>query len=1349
MKHSSYILLGVLLFLMPAAIFAQAIFSEDFNYSEGTRLVGVNGWEMRYGGTEMTVGSVGLSFNGYPGSGIGNAVSITGGGTFETPYHFVSVPTSGSIYLSCLVSISGTDANEGAFFVFGNSNAGNYRAVVQTKIVSGSVYFGASATMDVPTYDAAAYAVNTTYLIVLKYTFVDGDNNDEVRLYVLSSDVPSSEPSTPNVGPLMMPNEGFAYGSVIISSGGSVGSPLLGAALLVDGVRVGGSWTQTVLPGPVFYGSTNSISFGTVAMSTTKTDSVKVKNTGTASLNITSVVSGNASYVVSQGDTTIAVGDSVWYYITFAPATTGGIGGSILFYHDAAESPFTTWLYGTGMAAEPTVQTSDIVLSSDKSNAMTVSWTNGNGSKRIVLMKMSGAVDGFPVDEVTYDANAKFGDGAEIGTGNYVVYSGTGNSVTITGLVPSIEYSVAVMEYNGTGGYENYLLLSPLTGTGTTGTTTIWSADNGALTFTKTNYAPFTLPVNQDRITDNVWLTRANSGGLFNIQSEMYSGENSPAGTEWAIGTTADLGSLVFDTWKNTLGGKVGENIVGQDMVMYLVEDDIYLDIIFLSWTAGVYGGGDGGGGFSYIRAAGPLEVTLAGTHYVTSTSATITGKVFSRDAAVTAYFLIGTESGVYTDSVPAVPSLIEAGTLTSVSADLSGLTKSVEYFYTAAASNDTLFGQSDEDAFMAQDFVVRSSSNGTITFTKTSFADWTQPLHQDHITENVWITRADDRGIFNIRSESSNDEFSPAGTEWSYGTTEDISSLVFDTWLNTHNWNPPAMVNKDMVVHLIEDDIYIDIKFLSWTNGRDDGGGGGFSYVRAAGPLEAQTTQATDVKSSTVILHGKVYSMESAATAYVLHGTSSGVYTDSVIVTPDPIDAGSQTSVSADVSGLVPGIMHYFCIAALNDTYYARSNELNLMTYSSSPGNALKFDGNDDFVEIPYAAELNPAVFTYEFWARVDGGTGTYRSPLSTRFWDWGSSFYGVNFYATEGNVWEFTWGGGADAGHWYGFAGPAVEVGKWTHLAATCDGTHMRFYINGTLRGDTTLAYAPTPYATIPFRFGSIADDLNAFFYGAIDEVRVWNVARSAEEIQNTMNTPFTEGQTNLVGYWQMNEATGTVVRDLAGSNNGSLINFEFDVTDGWISSDNAMPAELVSFTATPKGRGVELAWKTATEVNNYGFDIEKRMKDELGIMNWVKLGFVEGRGTTNAPQSYSFIDNSASGTVAYRLKQIDRDGSFEYSNQVEVTVAAPVEFALMQNHPNPFNPSTSIRYQVAAPGHVSLKVYDILGKEVATLVNGMQDAGAKIAKLDASQLPSGIYFYTLRTSNFTATKKMLLLK
>ncbi|KAB2920947.1 MAG: T9SS type A sorting domain-containing protein [Bacteroidetes bacterium] len=203
-----------------------------------------------------------------------------------------------------------------------------------------------------------------------------------------------------------------------------------------------------------------------------------------------------------------------------------------------------------------------------------------------------------------------------------------------------------------------------------------------------------------------------------------------------------------------------------------------------------------------------------------------------------------------------------------------------------------------------------------------------------------------------------------------------------------------------------------------------------------------------------------------------------------------------------------------------------------------------------------------------------------------------------------------------------------------------------------------------------------------------------------------------------------------------------------------------DGALPVELLSFTASAKGRGVELAWKTASELNNKGFEIQRTELNHrnIGSLNqstdesmnqWHGIGFIAGHGTTNAPQSYTFVDNSVFGTVSYRLKQVNNDGSFTYSSAVEVTVAAPSAYALSQNHPNPFNPATTISYSLPAAGFVTLKVYDILGKEVATLVNGMQESGANKASFDASQLPSGIYFARLSSGSFSSVIKMTLMK
>ena len=205
--------------------------------------------------------------------------------------------------------------------------------------------------------------------------------------------------------------------------------------------------------------------------------------------------------------------------------------------------------------------------------------------------------------------------------------------------------------------------------------------------------------------------------------------------------------------------------------------------------------------------------------------------------------------------------------------------------------------------------------------------------------------------------------------------------------------------------------------------------------------------------------------------------------------------------------------------------------------------------------------------------------------------------------------------------------------------------------------------------------------------------------------------------------------------------------------------------LPVQLTSFTALLNNNSVNLNWKTATEVNNYGFEIQRTTPlpppsegggDEVGggsESKWVKIGFITGSGTSNSPKEYSFTDDKVTtGNYKYRLKQIDNDGRFEYSDEVEVNVTkAAADFALQQNYPNPFNPSTLINYTLPQEGHVVLKLYDILGKEVATLVDKQQSAGTHSFRLssDGFNLAAGVYVYELQSGSFTDTKKMLLLK
>ncbi len=193
-----------------------------------------------------------------------------------------------------------------------------------------------------------------------------------------------------------------------------------------------------------------------------------------------------------------------------------------------------------------------------------------------------------------------------------------------------------------------------------------------------------------------------------------------------------------------------------------------------------------------------------------------------------------------------------------------------------------------------------------------------------------------------------------------------------------------------------------------------------------------------------------------------------------------------------------------------------------------------------------------------------------------------------------------------------------------------------------------------------------------------------------------------------------------------------------------------DDALPIELSSFTGVFKNNSVYLDWTTETEVRNYGFDIERMSKDNHAS-EWTKIGFVHGSGNSNSPKHYSFQDKSITyGTYFYRLKQIDDNGQYTRSEVIEVsTGSVPSEYALRQNFPNPFNPVTTILYQIKEEGLVQLKVFNLLGQEIATIVNEVKPAGYYTFNFDASNLSSGVYIYSLQANDFTQNQKMTLLK
>lgn len=377
-----------------------------------------------------------------------------------------------------------------------------------------------------------------------------------------------------------------------------------------------------------------------------------------------------------------------------------------------------------------------------------------------------------------------------------------------------------------------------------------------------------------------------------------------------------------------------------------------------------------------------------------------------------------------------------------------------------------------------------------------------------------------------------------------------------------------------------------------------------------------------------------------------------------------------------------------------------------------------------------------------------------------------WGAAYDNINdkIYFNNGST-LYEWAVG----------GMVTQLGTIVDSSAATQSMVSLAWYNGNLYGTknianeavwqidptTLIAWVVIDYADADFDFGGLAvDPTTGDFYGTNDDTSpngnglfLINPNGTATQV-----VAYPGGETDIDGlaisdsriaYFIIDQPGSIYVYDLVGGT------FLTPLTAPWTTSEvfsggtwngGIIPVELASFTASVIGNEVSLIWQTATEVNNSGFSVERKSANT----EFEEIGFVPGFGSTTEPKSYSFSDQNLENSIyTYRLKQVDFDGTFEYSNEVEVDVNVPATFSLEQNYPNPFNPSTNIKYSVPEAGNVKLSVYNLVGEEVAVLVNGYTDAGQFEVSFDASNLSSGVYLYKLQSANSVITKKMTLLK
>ncbi|MCA0447035.1 MAG: T9SS type A sorting domain-containing protein [Bacteroidetes bacterium] len=467
-------------------------------------------------------------------------------------------------------------------------------------------------------------------------------------------------------------------------------------------------------------------------------------------------------------------------------------------------------------------------------------------------------------------------------------------------------------------------------------------------------------------------------------------------------------------------------------------------------------------------------------------------------------------------------------------------------------------------------------------------------------------------------------------------------------------------------------------------------------------------------------------------------------------------IDSTDATTIT--LSGLTNGTHYFYRVAGKSPdlTVSGYSNE-DAVVPEDGEGNALSFDGDGDYVSIPNLSAMlsGKTALTISGWVYPRNPEGN--SPDFDHFFgfrnDSDADFYVMQSHGTNLKAVIRTSSGAGEI-----TATSTLIPNEWQHVAFTYDGSVIKLYHNGNEVG-SSFASGTIEVGNLAFQMGfSNEGPFNYFLDGNVDEVQLWNKTQSQEEIVLNYTIPVRGDEPFLLGAWHLDEPTGVITYDATpNGNNGTLVGgTAFTSSTSFFQA--TLPVELSSFTGQISNGKVVLNWSTASEENNAGWEIQKqKLEDRSEMLEWETIGFVAGNGTTTEAQSYSFsslVTSRSSGTgspsspAVYRLKQLDLDGTVSFS-QILTIENKPTEFALQQNYPNPFNPVTVITYQLASKGNVELRVFDMLGREVKTLVNQVKEAGNYSVDFSAENLPSGVYFYRLNAGNFSETRKMTILK
>ena len=958
---------------------------------------------------------------------------------------------------------------------------------------------------------------------------------------------------------------------------------------------------------------------------------------------------------------------------------TGGTANATVKIETTAKRAFidNVKIYYESAPIAPTTQASAFLFTGIQLSQMVASWTNGNGSGRIVKINTENNFTD-PVSGISPTANSVYA-----GSGEQVIYNGSGNTVTVTGLAGGTTYYFRAYEYNGTG---SSIIYNTATATDNPKSQATLSAGTPNITVgsitgfgnqtVNTISAEKSYSVSGSALTDNISIVP-------------------PSGFEVSLGS--GTGFIATNPIVLTQsGGTVSSTTVYVRFVPSAVTT-YSGNIIQTSTGAAAQNVAVSGTGISVSNPAS-FSATASGTTQINLTA--------SANAADNNIIVVYNNNGTF--SVPtdgaasgntgdafAGGTILYKGSAGSLSSH-TGLLPNQTVYYKAFSFDASNYYSSGLTANATTAALSAPVSNSAASITNNSFmANWQPVTGAESYRLDVWSN------YNNIQLLSENFNLCSAGSIASPDGADISASL--NNYLQSNNWTGYSIYQAGGAIklgtssklgYIVTPTIDLSgnsgnatLNFDLQKYGTDATSiqvyhaANGIDFAQVGGDITAPvsfTTQSVNITGGTANSKIKIAAKNTNNYRYYLENLSIG-YQQLVYLSNYQDKTVSGTSQVVD--GLSAGTTYYYRVRAYCPTSTSTNSSTISLTTADNSQSAPVTAGTNQVVSVPAAGNSGIGEIVF---ANVTTGDNILVSRFNT---------IPVSPTGIVGNTSNYRW---------------IIEPG------------------NG-------LVYNQSEGYTLRFELSQIGNAGIAELADG-DNTSISLYKRS---------TPGSGDFTNVGALtYHRNGTDGNQSDDYltSGLITSGFSEFAFG------SSNNILPVELSSFASTVKNNAVTLSWSTATEKSNYGFNVE-RSTDKT---NWVKIGFVNGNGNSNSPKNYSFTDKSSnSGKMYYRLKQVDTDGKYEYSKTIEADLGLPKTYELSNNYPNPFNPSTTIRFSLPEKQNVKITVFNTLGQKVAEILNGEMEAGVHEINFNASNLTSGIYIYTMNAGKFTQTKKMMLIK